>query len=332
MMSAVALIALLVSGPTPKNPPPAPKVEGTRLEQGQKYFNLGDFELALRALDAAALEGGDAATLEKVHLLRAQCYAAKQDFARTEEAFALALDANPDASLDPSRVDPTLVKLLEAVRGRLTGMLIVGSNPPGAQLTVDGKSVGAAPLTLQVAVGKHHLEAKWAEGAMTSTDVQLRPRREVRVEWVQGAVQMVPTNDAPDPRKVSPYGDFRFAPEISSTPTVPVALPLELGGGFEFSYFRAGLAVRLFQQFGVTPRFSFSLPVMERINITLELSVPVTFFATPAVGVAGAAGIEFYPVRWIGAYAMVGGRYYFFGHGNDTTAFVPTVGVRLRVP
>jgi tetratricopeptide (TPR) repeat protein len=331
MMSAVTLIALLVSGAAPKSPA-VPKVEGTRLEQGQKLFTLGEFDAALRALDAAALDGGDNVTLEKVHLLRAQCFAARQDFARAEEAFALALDANPDATLDPSRVDPTLVKLLDAVRARLTGLLVVGSTPAGAALSMDGKVVGVAPLTLQVPVGKHHLEARWGDATMSSTDVKLRPRREMRVEWVQAAPQMVAVHDVPDPRKIGPYGDFRFAPEVSSRAGIDVAYPLELGGGFEFSYFRAGLAVRLFPDLGVIPRFAFSLPVMEQINVTLELSVPVIFFTTPAVGISGAAGIEFYPVKWIGAYALVGGRYFFFGHGNDTTAFVPTFGVRLRVP
>jgi hypothetical protein len=326
------LVVVLLAAPSARQVPLA-KAEGSRLEQGTRSFNAGDFEAALKALDAVALEGSDPATLERVHLLRAQCHAARQDFVRAEEAFALALDANPETSLDPAKVDPTIVKLLESVRARLTGTLVVASNPVGATLVLDGKPVGAAPQTLQVQVGKHRLEAYWSEGARTGTDLQVRPRREVRVEWVQGAEREVAMKTpGPEGRKVSPYGDFRFAPEISATPMAPVTLPLELGGGFEFSYFRAGLAVRLYPVLGLTPRFAFSLPVMDQLNVTLEIGVPFHFYSSPAIGFSGNAGVELYPVPWFGAFALVGARHYFLPRGNDATAFTATAGVRLRVP
>jgi hypothetical protein len=326
MTVVVPLIALLLAAP----PARTPRAEGSRLEQGVRLFNTGDFEGALRSLDAAALESAEPATLERVHLLRAQCYSARQDFVRAEEAFALALDANPETSLDPARVDPTVVKLLDAVRQRLTGTLVVGSTPAGAALFVDGKNVGVTPLSLQVQVGKHRLEARWGEGAMTAVDLQVRPRREVRVEWVQGAGQAV---EGPEGRKVSPYGDFRFAPEISSTAGVPVTLPLELGGGFEFSYFRAGLGVRLFPSWGLTPRFAFSMPVWHIVSVALEVGVPFQFFpGGVGIGLSGGAGVEVYPVRWFGVFALVGGRHYFLRPGNDATAFTATAGIRLRMP
>src|SRR3954467_6137258 len=84
----------------------AAPLKGSRLEQGQKAFADGEYATALKALDAAVVEGAD---LERVQLLRAQVFAAQQDFGRAEEAFALALEANPEASLDPTRVDPSVV-------------------------------------------------------------------------------------------------------------------------------------------------------------------------------------------------------------------------------
>jgi len=284
-------------------------------------------------LDAAALDTTEPTTLERVHLLRAQCYAARQEFTRTEEAFALALDANPDTTLDPAKVDPTLVKMLDSVRARLTGTVVVGSSPAGATVSMDGRPQGVTPLTLQVPIGKHHLEARWGDGTATSTDVQLRPRREVRVEWVQGAPQLVAVKDTPDPRKLSPYGDFRFLPEVSAIPNADVLYALEVGGGIELSYFRIGLGVRLWQYFGLVPRFAFALPVLDKLTITLEVNVPFTFFpGSVGIGGSGYAGAEYYPVRWLGVFAMVGARYYFAGRGNDKTAFVPVAGVRLRLP
>jgi hypothetical protein len=114
---------------------------------------------------------------------------------------------------------------------------------------------------------------------------------------------------------------------------VPVTPPLEVGGGFEFSYFRAGIGVRLFPNLGLTPRFTFSLPVMKQLNVTVDVGIPVQFYSSAvAVGITGNAGIEYYVVPWIGGYVLVGGRYYFLGRGNDASAFTATAGVRLRVP
>ena len=162
LSAAVPLLALLLTGPVSK----AAKPDVPRLEQGQKLFAQGDFDAALKMLDAAAIEGGEPATLEKVQLLRAQCLAARQDFARAEEAFALALDANPETTLDPTRVDPTVVRILESVRARLTGSLVIGSNPPGARPVMDGKEIGLAPQTIAAPAGKHKLEAQWGDGPL----------------------------------------------------------------------------------------------------------------------------------------------------------------------
>jgi len=330
LSAAVPLIALLLTGPVGTK---AARVEGSRLEQGQKFYAAGDFDAALKMLDAAALEGGDAATLEKVHLLRAQCFAARQDFTRAEEAFALALDANPDVALDPARVDPTVVKLLESVRARLTGTLQVNSTPPGATLLLDGKAGGVAPQTVAVPAGKHRLEARWGEGPLQAIDLQVRPRKETRIEWVQGATVETPgTSGLLQPRPIRPFGDLRgmFEPATSGA----LGGGLELGGGFEFSFFRLGLWARLFPYFGISPRFQFALPVLENVNVVLEVALPLSFLPTGfGVGFGGAGGVEYYPLKWIGGFVMIGGRHHFlWPMRNDGTAFTATAGVRLRLP
>jgi hypothetical protein len=335
LSAAVPLIALLLTGPVGTK---AAKAEAPRLEQGQKLFASGDFDGALRALDAAAVEGGDAATLEKVHLLRAQCFAARQDFTRAEEAFALALDANPDVTLDPARVDPTVVKLLESVRARLTGTLQVNSTPSGATLFLDGKAGGVAPQNLAVPAGKHKLEARWGEGPLQAIELQVRPRKETRIEWVKGAATEVPgATGLITERPIRPFGDLRgmFEPATSGS----IGGGLELGGGFEVSYFRVGLWARLYPYFGITPRFQFALPVFQTstgkgVGVLLEVSVPLSFLPTGfGVGFGGAGGVEYYPLQWMGVYVMIGGRYHFlWPMRNDDTAFTATAGVRLRLP
>ncbi|MFO0600518.1 MAG: tetratricopeptide repeat protein [Myxococcaceae bacterium] len=327
----VPALALLLAAGTPAAKPP----KESRFEQGQKLFTQGDFDAALKALDGAVVDGGDSATMEKVHLLRAQCFAARQDFVRAEEAFGQALEFNPDVTLDPARVDPTLVKLLEAVRARSVGQVLLNSTPPGADVSVDGKSLGPAPQSLSLSSGKHKVEAKWADGPAQKVDLLVRPRQQTRVEWVQ-QVSVAPGKATLSDRPLRPFGDLRGMFEPSTSGAVDGGL--ELGGGLEFLWFRLGLFARLYPLFSLTPRFQFSLPVATTgvgdFNITIEAGAPITFLPDGVgIGVQGAGGVEWYPLKWAGAYALIGGRHHFRWPGrNDVTAFTATAGVRLRMP
>lgn len=326
LMTVVALAAP-ASAPSPG--------KATRVELGIRFFSQGEFDVALKHLDAAVAEGADATTLEKVQLLRAQVFAAKQDFARAEEAFGLALEANPEASLDPGKVDPTLVKMLDSVRGRLTGTLVVESTPAGAELTLDDKAMGSAPQTLSVPVGKHRLVAKWGTGPVTTTEVQIRPKKEQRVVWVQGVLEKKASGFEPKERPVRPFGDLRGVLEVPSNGTAAPTGGLELGGGFEFSFFRAGLWARLFPFFGVVPRAAFVLPVIERVSVFLEVQVPI-WLTRPGgfqLGVGGAGGAEFALTKWLVGFGQIGGQHLFIaGMRNDPTTFNATAGVRLQMP
>jgi hypothetical protein len=111
-----------------------------------------------------------------------------------------------------------------------------------------------------------------------------------------------------------------------------------LGGGIEVIWFRIGLYARFFPHFNVTPRFAFSLPVVSTpsgdFNVALEVGVPLSFLVDGfGIGVGGSGGLEWYPLKWFGAYVMVGGRHHFLWPGrNDLTAFTAIGGVRLRLP
>jgi hypothetical protein len=329
MSPAVLLVSLALAGPA------ASSARGTRLEQGQKAFNQGDFEGCVKQLDLAALEEREASVLEKVHLLRGQCFAARQDFVRAEDAFAAALDANPDTSLDPARVDPTVVKLLEAVRARLTATLIINSTPAGASLFLDGKNFGVAPQTNPAPIGKHRLEARWGDGPMTPVELVLKPKRESRVEFVQGpAPAPVEVPVKPEPRTIKPFGDLRgvldVPPTVGSTPTGGI----DLGGGFEVGYFRVGLHARLFPYFGVIPRGALVVPVIPKVNVFLELHLPFLFRSGGVgLGIGGAAGGEFLALPWLGVFAQIGGQHLFVNPNRaDATTFHASGGVRMRLP
>lgn len=307
------------------------RAEPPRYEQALKLFQDGDFDGALKSLETTSLDGVDNTAQVKMHLLRAQCLAAKQDFARAEEAFAQALDVNPEASLDPSRVDPTVVKLLESVRARLTGTVMVETRPAGASVFLDKSGVGISPQTLSIPPGKHQLEVRWGDGAPEAMEIQVRPRRELRVAWVQSAGTQS-TNTLLEPRPIRPFGDLRGMVEPS--PAGNVLGGLDLGGGFEASWFRVGLWARLYSLFGITPRFQLALPVVDKVNVVLEVSLPMTFLPSGfGLGIGGGGGAEYYPLPWLGAYILIGGRHHFlWPNRGDNTAFTATGGVRLRVP
>lgn len=318
------LLSLALAGPVAS-------AKGSRLEAGQKLFNQGDFEGALKQLELAVQEERESAALEKVHLLRGQCFSARQDFVRAEDAFALALESNPEASLDPARVDPTVVKVLEAVRGRLTGTLTVNATA-GAVVTLDAKPIGDGLQVLQVSIGRHKLEAKW-DGPASVVELVLKPKREVRVEFVQGKAPppvIVPTE--PEKPSLKAYADARglvdLNPVIGGVPNGW----FELGGGIEFKFVRAGVNLR-FPNFGVTARVAAVIPIIERVQVSIEGYVPV-LFRNDAVGwgVGASIGGEYLFAPVLGAFAQFGGQY-LFANPNRADAGTLNVsgGVRLHL-
>ena len=313
--------------------------KGTRFEQGQKLYNQGDVEAALKLLDAAAQEERDPAVLEKVHLLRGQCFSARQDFVRAEDAFALALESNPDASLDPARVDPTVVKLLDAVRTRLTATLIVNSTPPGASLFLDSKNAGVTPQTLQAPIGRHRLEARWGDGPMTPVELVFKPKKEVRIEFVQGQApppQLVPVQ--PDQKPLRPYADLRGVLDVPTVVGQLTTGALDFGGGVEFFVFRLGLYARLFggavTTFGAIPRAAWVVPLLPRVTAFLEASLPLLFRnGGVGFGFGALAGAEYQVTPWFGFFGGLGGQFLIKNDMRaDNNTFHATGGVRMRLP
>ena len=301
----------------------------SKLEQGQKAFGDGDYSAALRALDQAAVEGGE---LEKVQLLRAQCFAAQQDFGRAEEAFALALEANPEASLDPTRVDPSVVKVLDGLRARTRGTVVVRSTPAGAIVTLDGKEMGPTPIDLQTVIGRHKVDAKWPTGATAQSTVLARARRDTWLVLVVGATTNVPGPLEPDEKAggVHPFAEVRGLLETGGG----IYGAMEIGGGIELKYFRVGLHLRLVPNFGLSPRAALVVPLIPLLSAFVEGEVPMIFGGGGvAFGLGASGGVEWHAFRFLGAFIAIGGRHFFDNPlfiNNDR--FELSVGVRLRLP
>ena len=294
----------------------------------------------MQALDGAVGETTDSTPLEKIHLMRAQCFAARQDFVRAEEAFARALDANPEASLDPSRVDPAVVKMLDAMRGRLSGELVMRSHPEGAQLSLDGKGIGKAPVMLIVGIGKHRLEAQWGSEPPAKAEVLVRARSQTRVEWLQTKVEVAQPLEGPKlpsepPSKIKPVplADVRFVNE-----DITIDSSLEVGVGVDGIWVgRFSVHARLLPKVGITPRLGFKLPILDTLGVPVELEVPMIFLHPQnpgtAIGVGLGAGVEWTPLPWFGVCWLAGFRHYAqYPNRLDLTRFTMSLGLRLKVP
>ena len=328
MTSSLFLSAFLVvaSGTPAKGRPVTPT-----LEAGQREFKRGDYPAAMRALEAAAAETQDDALLSKIHLLRGQCFAAQQDFSRAEEAFDLALEKDPEAALDPTKVDPALVKVLDGLRARLRGELSVSTAPSAAAVALDGKALGDSPVRTAVAIGRHTLSAKTVDGRFTGErEVVVRARRETVIE-----LALLEQKNDPTPLFPS-LGDWRPVADVRAT-FEPVQWRegpgFELGGGLEWSTYRVTGHLRLVPDFGLAVRGALRVPVADQLKAQIELELPVVFLDYVAVGLGGSGGVEYEPSKWIGFFAEVGGKHYFSGTpGYERNRLIMQAGVRLRPP
>jgi hypothetical protein len=348
MILLLVTVALMSAAPPPPKNAPAPQAQGTKLEQGVRAFNEGQLDVALKALDGAAAETSDPATLEKIHLLRGQCLAARQDFSKAEDAFALALDANPEASLDPGKVDPAVVKLLESMRGRLSGTLGVQTNPAGMTVFIDGKPAGKTPLEESLTIGRHRVEAEWPDTVSKPVEVIVRNKRETLINWVAVTVEKqvvvtkevivekeVPVPIQPPPQKIRFFGDVRGGLDVNAGPEGG----LDLGVGIEVPaiFLRFEAAARVYPYFHIIPRIAGVIPLAARdFDVFLEVGLPIRFPSNDHPGGAafhGGVGAEWNATNVFTVYVEAGGTFYFDNPGFVVDdRFTAAAGIRLRIP
>ncbi len=109
-------------------------------------------------------------------------YAAKKDTAHATDRFASVLSVDPARRIDRAYFPPQTVALFESVRRRLdaapTGGLSLSAEPEAAQVFLDGRAAGQAPVTLTASGGDHFIcvrEVGWKDWA-------------ARLRWTAGKV------------------------------------------------------------------------------------------------------------------------------------------------
>jgi hypothetical protein len=348
MTQALLLSALLALSATPRKP------GSSRLAAAQVEFNRGDFTAALRDLEAAVTETGDEGTLSKIHLLRGQCFGAQRDLVKAEEAFEKALENDPESKLDPQRVDPSLVSLLEGLRDRMQGDLEVRTDRP-AKVQFDGKPIGLSPVKVSVSIGRHKVEAHTGDGkysASSSVVIAAKKTTTVEMELAENRRDDDGPKDGPgrggdgrdrdgggEPSRGGgsftvyggrPLADLRLGINPFEFFTTPQA---EVGFGAEWPYVRASVHLRFLPGFGIVPRGGLWVPVVDQVRAYVELELPIFFpqGATPLyLGLGGCGGAELFFIKWLSGFAEIGARNFFLP-GPEVQVTIQA-GMRMRLP
>lgn len=145
------------------------------LERGRAALDALEPTPALEALAEAlvAFEQGaaaltDASPLVEAQLLEGAAWAIQGDQKAARRSFERALVLDPAAELPPGSFPPNVEKAWTEVKGAAgkagTGTLTVYATPSAAEVWVDGRFRGSAPVVLEdVAVGRHVVRV-WREG------------------------------------------------------------------------------------------------------------------------------------------------------------------------
>ena len=334
MTTALLLTTLLAFG----GPASARGNSKARLLTAQTEFNQGNFQAALKTLDLALDEASDDATLARIQLLRGQAFGAMRDLVQAEEALAAALEHDPEATLDPNRVDPSLVSMLSGLKGRMEGPIEVVTEKPGAKVAFDGKLLGSTPVKAKVNIGRHKLDVRSADGKSGATEeVVIYPKRENRFEVAMTELpQEQGTREEAGGGPVffgfgKPFADIRlqFDPFQYAE-----GVGIEVGGGLMSTYLRASVSLRVFPEFGLTPRGAFTVPVAEHLKAYVELELPVIFYYGPdwlGLGLGGQGGADYEFNKWLVAFGQVGARHFFITP-REPNRLTLQAGIRLKMP
>jgi hypothetical protein len=190
----------------------------SNLAAATEEVRQGQFERALKILghpDPARTKGPDAA---RVHLLRAQCYAALRQHGQMEAALKDALASDPRAAYDADSVSPDLVEALEELRGELKGHLSIGADIPGWLARVDGRPFGPVPLQVEIKAGEHSVTLTDPDGQRTLEQkavVTAGEQAEVSFD-----TSLAPAAETPAPRHADAPVRHKKSKEVSLTPSV----------------------------------------------------------------------------------------------------------------
>lgn len=268
--------------------------EADPLKTARVAFGEGDADGCLTVVTQVLATNPAPVLLARAQFLRAQCLNLKDGPSRATQALEAALDADPEMTVDASRVDPALVGLFEGLKQRLKAEVVISSDRPDTVVMLDGATVGDAPTTIKVVAGRHRLVARTRDGRFAKEkDLVAHPRRsyELSLELAPVGVAAAPDpSGAPaSPQKSWVNGLFIDARALAD-PGRGVGFGASLG--WSARHFAASLHLVLGGYLGGAVRLGARLPLLGDF-LTLGAAVEVPMLAVPgptgglAVGVGG---------------------------------------------
>ncbi|MBN8233286.1 PEGA domain-containing protein [Corallococcus macrosporus] len=249
-----------------------PAVENRDLEAALQSLSEADFEAALAHIEAGLRQTRDEAQTAQLRLVQGEVYAALRQYAQMETAFARALEANPDARLDPQRVQPTVVALFESLRGRLQGTLAIEVDPAGAEVRLDGRLLGQAPWKGPVPIGTHTLEV-----GPTLTPLQVKVHTD-QTEQVRVVLPAAPATQPAFFSSLAFSAQLRAAFGLSPSSGAGLEAGARLSGTYVFGELNATAGSR----FGAALRLGTQAPRLLG-PVTLSLSLDGYAVGGPAL-------------------------------------------------
>jgi hypothetical protein len=252
MSMPLAVMSLLLAATTPAR-------EGRELEAALQALSEADFEAALAHVEAGLRKPGDEARTAQLRLVQGEVHAALRQDAQMEGAFARALEADPDARLDPERVQPGVVARFESLRARLQGTLSIEVVPAGTEVKLDGRTLGQAPWQGPVPIGTHTLEA-----GTERLQFKVRPGRTEQVRVVLPASSEPPTSSHPLAFSAQVRAALGLSPLSGAG--------MEAGARLSSTYVFGELNATAGSRFGAAARLGLQAPRLAG-PITLSLSL-----------------------------------------------------------
>lgn len=131
---------------------------GAMLAEGLVRLRLGKFRQALKVLKGASRKTSDPTTKAQIHLNMGLVYVVLRKKRKARRHFITALRLDPSVTLKRGEVKEKVVTMLEKIRAKIKGTLVVKADMPGARVLVDGKEAGKAPLRALLSVGKYRVQ------------------------------------------------------------------------------------------------------------------------------------------------------------------------------
>ena len=134
------------------------------LQEGRLLFEEGNFEGAIDRLRSAIILGGPKKRMATAYMIVGISYLAMGGRREAESCFEFAIKLNPELQM-PKGYPPKAVALFGKVQERLLGRLLLKTDPPEAEVYLDGKRIGRTDRRGEieiypVLIGRHRLELR----------------------------------------------------------------------------------------------------------------------------------------------------------------------------